>query len=102
MIASMNTTRPERKQETQPGNERRTEPPWNVVLHNQWKNSLRQVVLVLRKIIPEMTLKRAKKTAWKAQCKGRAVVEQCRNRLAQLYQNLLQGEGLILSSKPAR
>jgi len=63
MIAGMNTTKPERKQGTQTGNKQRTEPPWNVVLHNEWENPLRRVILVLRRITPKMTLKRATKTA---------------------------------------
>lgn len=101
MIAGMNTIKLERKQATQTGNKHRTEPPWNVVLHNEWENPLRRVILVLRKVIPEMTLKRATKTAWEAHCKGRAVVKRCQEELAELYKNLLQGEGLTVSLEPA-
>ena len=102
MIVGMNTTKPERKQGTQTGNKHRTESPWNVVLHNEWENPLRRVILGLRRIIPEMTLKSATKTAWEAHCKGRAVVKQCHKELAELYKNLLQGEGLTVSLEPAR
>jgi hypothetical protein len=42
MIAGMNTTKAERKQGTQTGDKHRTEPPWNVVLHNEWENPLRR------------------------------------------------------------
>jgi ATP-dependent Clp protease adaptor protein ClpS len=102
MIAGMSTTKPERKHGTQTRNKHRTEPPWNVVLHNEWENPLQRVTLVLRRIIIEMTLKRATKTAWEAHCKGRAVVKRCHKELAELYKNLLQGEGLTVSLEPAR
>ncbi len=65
MIAGMNATKLERKHGTQPGNEHRIEPPWNVVLHNEWENPLRRVILVLRKVIP-ITLRRVTKMAWEA------------------------------------
>jgi ATP-dependent Clp protease adaptor protein ClpS len=103
MIAGMNATKLERKQVTQTGNKHRIEPPWNVVLHNEWENPLRRVILVLRRVIPEMTLKRATRTAWEAHCKGRAVVKRCHKELAELYKNLLQEEGLTVSwNQPAR
>lgn len=63
---------------------------------------LRRVILVLRRIIPEITLKSATKTAWEVRCKGRAVVKRCHKELAELYRNLLQGEGLTVSLEPAR
>lgn len=56
----------------------------------------------MRRIIPEITLKSATKTAWEAHCKGRAVVKRCHKELAELYRNLLQGEGLTVSLEPAR
>jgi ATP-dependent Clp protease adapter protein ClpS len=58
-------------------NKHRTEPPWNIVPHNEWENPLRRIILVSRKVIPEMPLKRATKTAWEAHCKGCAVVKRC-------------------------
>jgi ATP-dependent Clp protease adaptor protein ClpS len=102
MIAGMNTTKPERKHGTQTENKHRTEPPWNVIFHNEWENPLRRVILVMRKVIPEMTLKRATKTAWEAHCKGRAVVKRCHKELAELHGNLLQAEELIVSLEPVR
>jgi ATP-dependent Clp protease adaptor protein ClpS len=56
----------------------------------------------MRKVIPEMTLKRATKTAWEAHCKGRAVVKRCHKELAELHENLLQAEELIVSLEPVR
>jgi ATP-dependent Clp protease adaptor protein ClpS len=92
----------ERKHGTQTENKHRTEPPWNVIFHNEWENPLRRVILVMRKVIPEMTLKRATKTAWEAHCKGRAVVKRCHKELAELHGNLLQAEELIVSLEPVR
>ncbi len=36
----------------------RTEPPWNVVLHNDWDNSMPRVVWILKKVFPGMSVKR--------------------------------------------
>ena len=80
----MNTTEPERKPGTQTENKHRSEPPRNVIWHNEWENPLRRVILVMRKVIPEMTLKRATKTAWEAHYEGRAVVRRCRRELPNL------------------
>lgn len=52
----MNTTEPERKPGTQTENKHRSEPPWNVIWHNEWENPLRWVTLVLRKVIVGITL----------------------------------------------
>ena len=62
-IAGMNTTESERKPGTQTENKHRSEPPWNVIWHNEWENPLRWVTLVLRKVIVAITLERATKTA---------------------------------------
>ena len=78
----MNTTEPERKPGTQTENKHRSEPPWNVIWHNEWENPLRWVTLVLRKVIVAITLERATKTAWEAHYKGRAVVRRCRRELS--------------------
>ena len=37
MLADLNTTKSERKQGTQTGNKHQAEPPWNVILHNEWE-----------------------------------------------------------------
>ena len=77
------------------------EPPWDVILHNEWQNPLRRVILILRKVIPGMGLKRAAKVAWEAHSSGRAVVKRCHKELAELYKEQLQGEGLTISLEPA-
>ena len=78
-----------------------TEPPWDVILHNEWENALRRVILVLRRVIPGMGLKRAAKVAWEAHSTGRAVVKRCHKELAELYKERLQAEGLTVSMEPA-
>ena len=78
-----------------------TEPPWNVLLHNDWENSMPKVVLVLKKVLPGMTVIRATKIMYEAHSSGRAVVKRCHKELAELYKELLQGEGLTVSLEPA-
>lgn len=79
----------------------RTEPPWNVILHNDFENSMSRVVIVLKKTIPGMTYKRAAKLMWQAHVSGRATVKQCHKELAELYEERLQKEGLTASIEPA-
>lgn len=98
----MNTTHPNKEQGTRTSKKGRTEPPWNVVLHNEWENPLQRVILVLRRVIPGMTLRSATKISWEAHRKGRAVVKCCHKELAELYKELLQKEGLTVSLEPAR
>ena len=77
------------------------ETPWNVVLHNDWENSMPRVMIVLKKVIPGMTLKRAAKIMWEAHSKGRAVVKSCHRELAELYEERLTQEGLTVSIEKA-
>ena len=72
----------------------RPDPPWNVVLHNDWVNSMPRVVVILRRTIPGMTLKKATRIMWEAHTTGRAVVKSCHRELAELYAERLQGQGL--------
>ena len=80
----------------------RPEPPWNVILHNDWDNSMPHVVMALKKVIPGMTAKKAVWIMLEAHTKGRAVVKSCHKELAELYQERLQGEGLKASLEPVR
>jgi ATP-dependent Clp protease adaptor protein ClpS len=79
-----------------------TEPPWDVVLHNDWDNSVTRVVWVLRKIIPGMTVKKATGIMWEAHSKGRAVAKSCHKELAEHYEERLRAKGLTVSGEPAR
>ena len=76
------------------------EPPWNVLLHNDWNNSMPRVVLVLKNIVPGMTLKKATRIMWEAHTSGKAVVKSCHKELAELYKERLLGEGLSVSIEP--
>ncbi len=51
---------------TRTGGKSRTELPWNVILHNDWENSMPRVVLILKKTIPGMTFKKATKIMYEA------------------------------------
>lgn len=72
-------------------------PPWNVILHNDWNNSMPRVVLVLKRVVPGMTLKKATRIMWEAHTTGKAVVKSCHKELAELYKERLLGEGLSVS-----
>ena len=78
-----------------------TEPTWNVLLHNDWDNSMPKVVIVLKKVLPGMTIGRATRIMYEAHSSGRAVVKRCHKELAELYKEHLQGAGLTVSLEPA-
>jgi ATP-dependent Clp protease adaptor protein ClpS len=96
---SMTKTKP--AQVTRTEKKTHTEPPWNVILHNDWENSMPRVVLILKKAIPGMSLKKATAIMYEAHSAGRAVVKRCHKELAELYKERLQGEGLTISLEPA-
>jgi len=87
---------------TKTGRKARPEPPWNVILHNDWDNSMPKVVMVLKKVIPGMTYKRAAKIMYQAHTRGRAVVKRCHKELAEMYEERLRQEGLTASIEPDR
>ncbi len=86
---------------TKTRNKVRPEPPWNVILHNDWNNSMPKVVVILRRTIPGMTLKKATRIMWEAHTSGQAVVKSCHKELAELYMEKLQQQGLTVSIEPA-
>ncbi len=77
------------------------ELPWNVILHNDWDNSMPRVVIILKKVIPGMTLAKATKIMYEAHTSGQALVKSCHRELAELYEERLQAEGLTVSIEPA-
>lgn len=79
----------------------RTEPPWNVVLHNDWSNSMPKVVVVLVRLIPGMTIKKATALMWQAHSQGQATVKRCHKELAELYAERLGAAGLMVSIQPS-
>jgi len=59
-----------------------------------------RVVIVLKKVIPGMSLRRATSIMWEAHTTGRAVVKSCHKELAELYEERLQQEALTVSIEP--
>ena len=97
----MPATKIKKDKETRTGNTAKSEPPWSVILHNDWANSMPRVVIILKKVIPGMTLKKATKIMYEAHSTGQAVVKSCHKELAELYQERLQEEALTVSIEPA-
>jgi ATP-dependent Clp protease adaptor protein ClpS len=102
IYSTMAGTKTKKHERSRTGNKAKPELPWNVILHNDWENSMPRVVIVLKKVIPGMTLKKATRIMYEAHTTGQAVVKSCHKELAELYQERLQGEGLTVSIEPAR
>jgi len=96
----MTATQPRKERPNQTAGKAKPELPWNVILHNDWENSVPRVVFVLKKVIPGMSLKRATRIMWEAHTTGRAVVKSCHKELAELYEERLQQEALTVSIEP--
>ena len=97
----MTATKIKRSERTQTGNKTKRELPWNVILHNDWENSMPRVVIILKKILPGMTLAKATRIMYEAHSTGQAVVKSCHKELAELYEEQLQSEGLTVSIERA-
>jgi ATP-dependent Clp protease adaptor protein ClpS len=98
----MSATKAKRAEGAQTRTRAKPDLPWNVILHNDWDNSMPRVVVILKKVIPGMTLKKATKIMWEAHTTGKAVVKSCHKELAELYEERLLVKGLIVSIEPAR
>jgi ATP-dependent Clp protease adaptor protein ClpS len=101
-MSSTMTTKAAKERRSRSRNRAKPELPWNVILHNDWENSMPRVVIVLKKIIPGMTYKRAARIMYEAHSTGKAVVKSCHRELAELYEERLLGQGLTASIEPAR
>lgn len=97
----MTATKARQPARSQAGKNTHRDPPWNVMLHNDWENDMVRVVVVLKKVIPGMTVKRATGIMWTAHREGRATINQCHKELAELYKERLQSESLIVSIEPS-
>jgi ATP-dependent Clp protease adaptor protein ClpS len=97
----MTPTKIEKAEGTRTSNMAKPDLPWNVILHNDWENSMPQVVVILKKVIPGMTLKKATKIMWEAHTAGKALVKSCHKELAELYEERLLVKGLTVSIEPA-
>jgi ATP-dependent Clp protease adaptor protein ClpS len=98
---TMPATKIGKSRESKTSGRSRTEPPWNVLLVNDWNNSMPKVVVVLKKIIPGMTLAKATRIMWEAHSSGRAVVKSCHKELAELYVERLRSENLTADMEKA-
>lgn len=101
MPVKVGATKIKRTQDTQTADRVRTDPPWKVILHNDWENSMPKVVLILVKVIPGMSLKKATRLMYAAHTKGQAVVKSCHKELAEHYEERLRAEGLTATIEPA-
>ncbi len=98
---TVGSTKIKRENRVQTKARAKAETPWNVILHNDWANSMPKVVVVLKKVIPGMTYKRAAKIMLEAHKNGRAVVKSCHRELAELYEERLRQKGLTVSIEKA-
>jgi ATP-dependent Clp protease adaptor protein ClpS len=101
MAPKMTATKIKKEERTWTGNKAKRELPWNVILHNDWDNSMPRVVIILKKVIPGMTLKKATVIMYEAHSTGQALVKSCHKELAELYEERLQAEGLTVSIEPS-
>jgi ATP-dependent Clp protease adaptor protein ClpS len=99
-MSSTMTTKTEHEKHSRTRNKARPELPWNVILHNDWENSMPRVVIILKKVIPGMTYKRAARIMYEAHSTGRALVKSCHREHAELYEERLLGSGLTASIEP--
>jgi ATP-dependent Clp protease adaptor protein ClpS len=96
----MSATKIRTAEGTQTGRKAKPDLPWNVILHNDWDNSMPKVVVILKKVIPGMTLKKATKIMWEAHSTGKALVKSCHKELAELYEEQLLAKGLTVTIEP--
>jgi ATP-dependent Clp protease adaptor protein ClpS len=97
----MTATQIKRAEVTRTRRKAKPDLPWNVVLHNDWENSMPRVVVILKKVIPGMSLKKATRIMWEAHTAGKALVKSCHKELAELYEERLLAKGLTVSIEPA-
>ena len=101
MALIMTATKIKKHERTRTGNKTKRELPWNVILHNDWDNSMPRVVIILKKVIPSMSFEKAIRIMWQAHTSGQALVKSCHKELAELYEERLQAEGLTVSIEPS-
>src|SRR5829696_3094600 len=101
MSSAMMAPKIKKDRQSRTGKKAKPELPWNVILHNDWENSMPRVVIILKKVIPGMTLKKATKIMWEAHTAGKALVKSCHKELAELYEERLLAKGLTVSIEPS-
>ena len=70
----MSLAKPTKAPEERTGSKAKTEPPYNVILHNSLA-PISWVVYVLKKSIPGLTIKKATKITLTTHTEGRAVAK---------------------------
>lgn len=98
----MTDTKIKKANESRTARKAKPELPWNVILHNEWNNEFRRVIMILRRVIPGMTFAKATKITYEAHRSGQAVIKSCHRELAELYQEQLLGEKLTVTIEPGR
>ncbi len=98
---TMSATKNRQTRVTRTEKKDRTEPPWNVILHNDWNNSMPRVIVILRRVIPGMTVRRATRIMYEAHIRGKAVAKSCHRELAELYEERLRERGLTVTVEAA-
>lgn len=68
----MATTKIEKTEHARTRRRTTIEPPWDVVLHNDWDNPMPRVVMALKRTIPGMSVKRAASIMYEAHSTGRS------------------------------
>ena len=101
LFGRVTATKVKRAEGTKTAVKAKPDLPWNVILHNDWDNSMVRVVIVLKKVIPGMTLKKATAIMYTAHSCGQALVKSCHKELAELYEERLLAKGLTVSIEPA-
>jgi ATP-dependent Clp protease adaptor protein ClpS len=90
-------TRSGKEKRSRTGGKAKPDLPWNLILHNDWENSMPRVVIVLKQVIPGMTLKKATRIMHEAHTTGKAVIKSCHRELAELYEERLLAKGLTVT-----
>ncbi len=101
IFSTITATKIKKDRRTRKGNKAKPALPWNIVLHNDWDNSMPRVVIVLKRTIPGMTFKKAARIMYEAHTNGQATVKSCHKELAELYKERLQSERLTVSLEPS-
>ena len=81
--------------------DRKHQPPYKVLLHNDDLNSMDHVIQALLKTLPQLTTGRAREIMFEAHTSGVALVIVTHREPAEFYQESLQLQGLTVTLEPA-
>src|SRR3954451_21783691 len=97
----MTGTQIKKAEGTQTRRKAKPDLPWNVILDNDWEHSMPEVVVILKKVIPGMSLKKATKIMWEAHSTSKALVKSSTRELVELYEERLLTKGLAVCIEPS-